>query len=276
MTVSRSLSPLESKLIMHLEWEKQPVVTIKQAMDILDCSNDHARQVLHRLTRRRWLIPITPGTYELIPAERGEHAFPDTNPLFIGSTLVIPYYFSFATAAFFHGLSTQASATVYIATTVRKKRRLLTVRGKTYRLVVQAAHKFFGAAEVDAYGTRVMMADPEKTVTDSFDRPGYAGDVPEVAAMLWRGQGRLDWGRLADYALRVRSQALVQRLGYLADALQLPLKGPARTRLLDTVGRSTPYLGRTGRWGTGGEYDATWHVVDNVPRQELLAEIEVR
>jgi len=274
--MSRSLSPLESKLIMHLEWEKQPVVTIEQAMDTLDCSYDHARQMLHRLARRRWLIPITPGTYELIPAERGEHAFPDTNPLFIGSTLVTPYYFSFATAAFFHGLSTQASATVYIATTLRKKRRLLTVRGKIYRLVVQPAFKFFGAAEVDAYGSRVMMAEPEKTVVDSLDRPAYAGDVPEVAAMLWRGQGRLDWGRLAGYALRVRSQALVQRLGYLADLLHLPLEGPARTRLLDTVSKSTPYLGRTGQWGTGGEYDATWHVVDNVPRRELLAEIQVR
>jgi predicted transcriptional regulator of viral defense system len=97
--MSRSLSALESQLIMHLEWEKQPVVTIEQAMTILDCSYDHARQVLHRLARRRWLAPITAGTYELIPAERGEHAFSDPNPLFIGSTLIEPYYFSFATAA---------------------------------------------------------------------------------------------------------------------------------------------------------------------------------
>jgi len=274
--MSRSLSPVESKLIMYLEWEKQPVVTIEQTMDILNCSYDHARQVLHRLARRRWLASITPGTYELIPAERGEHAFPDTNPLFIGSTLVTPYYFSFATAAFFHGLSTQASATVYIATTVRKKRRLLTVRGKAYRLVVQSDLKFFGAAEVDAYGSRVMMAEPEKTIVDSLDRPAYAGDVPEIAAMLWRGKGRLDWDKLADYGLRVRSQALVQRLGYLADLLQLPVGTSARDRLLAGVGKSTPYLGRPGQWGTGGAYDATWRIVDNVPRQELLSEIEVR
>ena len=158
----RSLSPLESRLILHLEWEKQPVVTIEETMAILGCSYDHTRQVLHRLAQRHWLARITPGTYELIPAERGEHAFPDTNPLFIGSTLVEPYYFSFATAAFFYGLSTQAAATVYIATTVRKGRRLLTVRGKAYRLVVQPAHKFFGAVEVDAYGNQVMMAEPEK------------------------------------------------------------------------------------------------------------------
>jgi predicted transcriptional regulator of viral defense system len=264
----RSLSPLESKLILHLEWEKQPVVTIEETMDILGCSYDHARQILHRLTQRRWLARITPGTYELIPAERGEHAFPDTNPLFIGSTLVEPYYFSFATAAFFYGLSTQASATVYIATTVRKGRRLLTVRGKAYRLVVQPAHKFFGAV-------KVMMAEPEKTVVDALDRPAYAGDIPEIAAMLRRGQGQLDWDRLANYALRVGSQALVQRLGYLADLLSVQLGTSARDRLLAGVGKSTPYLGRLSQWGAGGEYDATWHLIDNVPHRELLAEIEV-
>ena len=273
--MSRSLSPLESKLILRLEWEKQPVVTIEETMTILDCSNDHARKILHRLAQHRWLARITPGTYELIPAERGIHAFPDTNPLFIGSTLVKPYYFSFATAAFFHGLSTQAAATVYIATTARKGRRLLNVRGKSYRLVVQPDRKFFGAVEVDAYGSRVMMAEPEKTLVDALDRPEYAGDVPEIAAMLWRRQGQFDWNRLADYALRVESQALIQRLGYLIDFLDIPLETTVQDRLLANIGKSTPYLGRTSQWGTGGNYDATWHIVDNVPRRELLAEIEV-
>jgi hypothetical protein len=58
--------------------------------------------------------------------------------------------------------------------------------------------------------------------------------------------------------------------------LHLPVPGQARDRLLDSVDKSTPYLGRPGRWGTGGDYDATWQIVDNVPRQELLAEIEIR
>jgi predicted transcriptional regulator of viral defense system len=273
--MTRSLSNLEARLILHLEWEKQPLVTIEETMAILDCSYDHARQLLSRLARRGWLAPLTPGTYELIPAERGEHGFPDSNPLFIGSVLVEPYYFSFATAAYFHGLSTQASATVYIATPVRTGRRLVTVRGKEYRLVFQPAHKFVGAVEVDAYGSRVKMAEPEKTIVDALDRPEYAGDVPEIAAMLRRGQSRLDWGRVAGYAVRFESQALLQRLGYLIDRLGLPAGGEVRDRLLAAVGKSTPYLGRPGTWGTGGDYDATWRIVDNVPRQELLAEIEV-
>ena len=274
--MSRSLSDLEARLILHLEWEKQPVVTIEDTMAILDCSYDHARLVLHRLARRHWLVRLTPGKYELIPAERGEHAFPDTNPLFIGSALVEPYCFSFATAAFFHGLSTQASATVYLATTVRTGRRLYQVRGKEYRLVFQPPHKFFGAVEVDAYGSRVRMAEPEKAVVDALDRPEYAGDIPEVAGILQRGRARLDWDKLAEYGLRFESQALIQRLGYLTDLLRLPGAEQARDLLVAGIGKSTPYLGRPGQWGTGGEYNATWRIVDNVPRQELLAEIEVR
>lgn len=270
----RSLSPLEAKLILRLEWEKQFVVTIEDAMKILDVSNDHARQVLHRLARDRWLSVITPGKYELIPAERGEYAFEDTNPLFIGSTLVDPYYFSYATAAFFHGLSTQASLIVFIATTQNRSRQML-VRGKEYRIVLQPAHKFFGWSIVDAYGSQVKMAEPEKTILDCLDRPGYAGDIPEIATMLWRGKSSLDWQKLVDYGVRFKSQALLQRSGYLIDRLNLPIREETRNMLLTKVGdKNKCYLGQPRRWKTGGKYDSTWRVIDNIPRQELLAEIE--
>jgi predicted transcriptional regulator of viral defense system len=272
--MSRSLSPLESKLVLHLEWEKHPIVTIEQAMKVLGVSYDHARQVLHRLARDKWLAPILPGKYELIPADRGEHAFADTNPLFIGSTLTSPYYFSFATAAFFHGLSTQASATVYIATSIGKP-RLLIVRDKEYRLVVQPAHKFFGAVQVDAYGSQVMMTVPEKTLVDCLDKPSYAGGVPEIASMLWRGKGHLNWNRLYTHASRFKSQSLIQRLGYLADVLGLSLEMSVRDALLARIGKSTCYLGQPIQWKKGGEYNATWHIVDNIPRQVLLGDIEV-
>lgn len=273
--MARSLSSLESKLILHLEWEKQPTVTIKETMAILDCSYDHARQVLHRLTQRRWLAPLTAGVYELIPAERGEHAFTDTNPLFIGSTLVQPYYFSYATAAFFHGLSTQAAATVYIAISERKARRLRTVRGKDYRLVYQSRHKFFGAVEVKAYGSPVQMAQPEKALLDALDQPAYAGDIPEIAAMLRRGQQRLDWELVTEYALRFKTQALVQRLGYLCERLRVSLTETQRTRLQAAIGKGPCYLGLPSQWGTGGDYNATWRIMDNIPAPALRAEIEV-
>lgn len=69
--------------------------------------------------------------------------------------------------------------------------------------------------------------------------------------------------------------ALVQRLGYLADLLNLPVDAATKASLLAGVGQSTLYLGRTRQWGSGGEHNATWRIVDNIPRRELMAEIEV-
>jgi predicted transcriptional regulator of viral defense system len=198
----------------------------------------------------------------------------ETNPLFIGSTLVRPYYFSFATAAFFLGLSTQASAIVYIATNSGVSRRLIR-DGREYRLVVQPEQKFFGAVKMDAYGCGVMMAEPEKTIVDCLDRPTCAGGVPEIATMLWRGKNRLSWNQLVGYAVRFKSCSLIQRLGYLVDALRLPIDTSTRDLMVGTASGSICYLGRRSQWKTVGEYNSTWRVVDNIPRRVLLGDIEV-
>jgi len=60
------------------------------------------------------------------------------------------------------------------------------------------------------------MARPEKTVVDALDRPEYAGDLPEITAMLCKGRGRLDWDRLVRYALRMGSHPAA-RFGPLPD-----------------------------------------------------------
>jgi predicted transcriptional regulator of viral defense system len=272
--MSRPLSPLESKLILTLEWEKQPVVTIEDAARVLNISKDYARKVLQRLTRDKWLAPITPGKYELIPAERGEYAFPDTNPLFIGSHLITPYYFSYSTAGYYHGLTTQASHTVYIATKEGKTRQML-VREKIYQIIRQPEHHFFGFEEISAYGSQVMMAYPEKTVIDSLHRPIYSGDIPEIATMIWRGRNSFQWDRLREFALRFNSKSLIQRVGYLVELLAIPGSELFRNELLASIGSNTCYLGQLSRWGKGGEFSQKWKIVDNVPRHLLMAEIEV-
>lgn len=251
------------------------MITIKDAMKITGISYDHARQLVHGLTRDRWLAVIQPGKYEFIPAERGEHAFPDTNPLFLGSVLVEPYYFSYATAAFFHALSTQASDIVFIATTLDLPRRKW-VRQKEYHLVYQPAYKFFGWAETNAYGALVKMADPEKTILDCLDHPVNAGDIPEIAQMLWRGKSNLDWQKLVSYSFQFHSRSLLQRLGYLIDLLSISIEDVSRNILLEkAVDKTKCYLGQPGRWKTGGEYSPTWQIVDNIPRRFLVADIDV-
>jgi hypothetical protein len=66
--VCPALSDLEARLILRLEWERQPVVTIEETLGILDRSYDHV-QVRHRPVRSRRLMPLRPGKCELTPAD---------------------------------------------------------------------------------------------------------------------------------------------------------------------------------------------------------------
>ena len=269
----RTLSDLESKLVMELEWQEKQLVTLRDVMNILGCSYGHARKLAHQLEKKRWLDRLAPGKYQFIPASRGSQAVPDMNPLLAGSALVEPYYFSYARANHFYGFSPQVPTTVYLATT--KIKRPTEIRGVEYRFVSLEPSKFFGYHKTKVYTAEVMMAEPEKSAVDSLDKMSYAGGIAEVARVVQVARQRVDLHKLADYALRMGSHALVQRLGYLLEALGDPLLPEVADRLLVGVGRSKTYLGPTSRWGTGGKYNARWQVVVNVPTQQLLGEIRI-
>lgn len=272
--MARTLSTQETRLILSLEWEKQPFLTIQQAGQILSVSDDRIRVILHRLVKKGWLAPVVPGVFELIPAERGEVAFVDTNPLALGSVLADPYAFAYSSAAYFYGLTTQASTMVFLQTNTGKT-HTVTARGKSYRITSVPDDLFFGIETVNAYGSSVKMTDPEKTVLDSLFRPETSGDIPEVAAMLWQGKNRFNWQKLTDYGLKYQSQSLIQRLGFLLDELKIEFPFTDRERLLQHVDKNTCYLGRRAKWGQGGKQNTTWQVIQNVPNNEIHAEIQI-
>ena len=269
----RTLSDLESKLVMELEWQEKPFVTLQDVTDILGCSHGHARKLLHQLEKKRWLDRLVPGKYQFIPASRGAQAVPDMNPLLVGSALVEPYYYSYATANHFYGFTTQTPAIVYIAVT--KARRPAEIRGVEYRFVSLNPSKFFGYQKTRVYTAEVFMAEPEKAVVDSLDKMNYAGGIAEVARVIQVARRQVDLGKLADYALRMGSHALVQRLGYLLETLGEPPPAKVTDKLLSGLGATKTYLGPISRWGTGGVYDPRWQVVVNVPDRQLMGEIRI-
>jgi len=273
MVMPRTLSALESELVMELEWQEKKLVTLQDVMDILGCSYGHARKLVHQLEKKRWLDRLAPGKYQFIPASRGREAVPDMNPLLAGSVLVDPYYYAYATANHFYGFSPQVPATVYVATTRTKPPT--EIRGVEYRFVSLDPAKFFGFHETKVYTAEVMMAEPEKAVVDSLDKMSYAGGIVEVVRVVHSARGQVDLDKLTDYALRMETHALVQRLGYLLETLGGALPPELEDRLLAGIGRSKTYLGPTRQWGTGGDYNSKWQVVVNVPEAQLMGEIRV-
>jgi predicted transcriptional regulator of viral defense system len=134
---------------------------------------------------------------------------------------------------------------------------------------------FFGIGTVNAYGASVKMTNVEKTVLDCLNQPEDAGDIPEIAGMLWQGKSQINWQKLVDYSLNFKNQTLIQRLGILLELLEIQIPNMERERLLDQVKNGFCYLGRPAKWGKGGKLNRTWQVVENIQETEVNSEIRI-
>lgn len=266
--MSRTLSSAESQVVLELQWLEKSSVTLDELQELTGRGRAHARYMAHRLVKKGWLERLRPGTYKLIPADRGVDGVPDTNPFRVEAALDFSHFFSFATAAHHHGLIDQLGAEYYLAAPRRSS--TFELGGLRFRVVQVPEERFFGWEVAEVFGQEVPMATPERALLDSLDRPRYAGGLGEVSLMVRRAARRIDWARLFDFLERFESAALAQRLGYLLDLHGSHPPGGARRALLKRVRAGNKVcLGSRARWGTRGTLDPTWLVHVNVPEVVL-------
>ncbi|OGW68548.1 MAG: hypothetical protein A2036_00895 [Omnitrophica bacterium GWA2_50_21] len=261
-----TLSAQESKLILKLAWEKKRLVKLDEIVRILKVSRDHAYKIASVLCDKRWLERLKSGSYQIIPLEGGPRRVSEMNPYVIGQLLDEPYFFSYATANTHYGFSSQVYTTLFVA--LKKQRRMLSLKGVDIQFVSLSASKFFGFGEVEVMGERVQMAEPEKALLDSLDKPQYAGGIEEVCAIFDRAKGKIDPGKLTDYAFRFETTSLIQRLGFLIDFIKLPIPKEIRNRLLNKVKeKAQPIpLAVAARFGRKGKSSTDWLIIQNVPQ----------
>jgi predicted transcriptional regulator of viral defense system len=274
--LSKTLTPTEAKMVSEWQASGQKVVTIDTLAKRAGNNRNYASKLARRLVRKGWLSNISLGVYGFVPASHGyENRFPSMNPFLVGGTLVQPYYFAYSTANARHGFTKQLPSTYYIATTQR--RPAYQWRNIRFRFVALSDKKFFGFKEVEIFGAKVNIADPEKALVDAVDKMQYCGGVEEVLGVIHRGLKRTDEAKIIDYAARMESYSLNQRFGFMIDYLykhKLISKPSPRLRewLLQHVGKTPIYL--DAERPRHGEYFKEWNIIQNVPERELLAEVE--
>jgi len=272
----RSLSKTEAKVVLSLEAEGLELVTLDGIRKRAAVSPGFSRKLAHDLVQRGWLQRVRRGTYLLNPSRHGPDALPDTDPLRIGSRLVEPYYFGFATAAELEGLFPQASRVYYIVTTARwvPSRE----RAGRFRVVRVTPRRFFGAHTLLRRGVELKVSDRERTLVDSLNRPEFSGGMAGVAQIFALAKPKLNWSRFGSYLDRFGNRSLTLRAGFLAERIRPSLLPPGswvRARLPD---RDEPFvpLGPPKTHGRRGKIDPRWHVIRNVPDVSLFAEGEIQ
>ncbi len=119
-----------------------------------------------------------------------------------------------------------------------------------------------------------MLSTPQKTLVDCLDRPDLAGGVVEVARIVSGAAVDADIKDVADIALSMKSTALLQRLGFLADLVGWTFPAAVRARLRNTIVPSTrAVFGREKRQVGDIGYVAAWGLLVHARESELLTDV---
>jgi predicted transcriptional regulator of viral defense system len=213
----RPLSGLESTLLSSLSSTGKKIFTIKDVIDTLEVSYDHAKVIVNRMVQKAWLIQIARGKYLIVPLEAGVRSQYSEHGFVLASHLVEPYYIGYLSALNYHGLTEVVPNTIYVVTTRRRKDR--TILNRRFHFVTVTQGKLFGSMEVLVSGTRVRLSDPEKTVVDCLDRPEYCNGVEEIGKTLFFEHGELDINKIMEYAGKMGNRTVIKRLGYILEKL---------------------------------------------------------
>lgn len=234
------------------------VFTFDELVKVFNIPRNVLWVILSRLEKQGWVERIEKGKYLIIPlgAEKGEYT---VNEFVIGSLLVKPYAIAYWSALHFYGLTEQIPNTVFIQTTVRKKRQNVDIFGVKYKIIKVKGSKFFGIRKEWIEDTQVNITDKEKTIIDCLDKPQYCGGIVEVAKAL--RSGKFDKGKLLAYANKIENSGVIRRLGFLCEFLGIGIDIPR----VET--RNYLYLDPTMQ-KKGGK-NAKWHLIVNVDKKIL-------
>ena len=250
-----SLSTRESEVLSTLSSRGKTIFTTGDLKEFIQ----EPKNLLDNLSRKKWILRMKKGVYAIAPLEAGKTgaAAYTLHSFAIASYLVEPYYIGYWSALNYHGLTDQTPPAVYIATTKpRNSRRMLDTE---FRFVTIPARKLFGVAKVEIEKREVNVSSAEKTVVDCLDHPEHSGGMEEVARAIQGGE--IDFKRLVDCAERLGNGAVLKRLGYMADALNVQ----ELLRLLSDVKLSKGYSVLDPTMPKRGKITERWRLVVNVP-----------
>lgn len=272
----RSLSSTEARVVLALEEERRDEVSLDMVERYARVHRGFARKITHDLVSKGWLQRVGRGRYILNPGAYGPEAVPETDPLRVGSRIVHPYYFGYATAAELWGFLLQPGRVYYLVTPTRTSVRV--AHTAQFRLVRLSTRRFFGFVLRKRRGQTLYLSDPERTILDCLARPEFSGGMSGAAQVLARAKRRISWNRLALYLRKFGNRSLALRLGYLAEHVR-PSRPPPPSwsrSLLPEPDQPWVPLGPPRTYGRRGPHDGRWHVICNVPPRVLFAEADTQ
>ena len=265
----KTLGPVSASFINQLYAKGKIIFRLDEAVQVYARGRVETTKFLSTLTKRGILARIRPGVYLVLQMGQ-EHTQLNNWPL-IAHELADSadnYFLSHYSAMRLHGITTHSLFDVYItmpARRVSKKINLL-----TYHFIYCKPKNFLGRCNYwVTKQNKIYVSDLERTLLDGLDRPDLCGGMKEVIRGVWIKRDVIDWQKMEKYAMRFSTRAVVKRLGFILELLNIAKD--FRAVLTKVIISANDYILLDPNGIRQGQYVSRWRIRLNLNVQELKA-----
>jgi len=236
-----------------------------------DSSLSALKELLSDMVRRGLLMRLKKGLYYIIPYEQEADSFmPDWHLMAEHLTKRTEHYIGYYSALQIHNLITQPSLKEQIVVAKQIKPSMLEIKNTTFQFIYHNEKHFFGSKKIwiDSFN-KVNCSDLEKTIVDCLFKPNYSGGIVEVARAIHSAQNKVDFDKLLEYTQRFKSQAVIKRLGFLIEMLEIK---SGITRQLQKV-KTKSYVCLDTELPKAGRLISRWSIQQNLETETIRSAI---
>ncbi len=246
--------------------------TTEEAYSFLkDSSNDSVKRMLGKMVKRGLLMRIKDGLYYIIPFEQDAKTFmPDWHLLSQYLVGDAKYYVGYFSALQIHSLTTQPNLKEQIVVSKQIKPSVIKIKDIPFQFIYHNEEHFFGNKKIwiDSFN-KVQSSDLEKTFIDCLFKPSYASGITEIAKAIHKAKDKIDYKKLFEYAKQFNSQAVIKRLGFLLELLEI--KHPMIEQLQKM--RTNSFVLLEPSYPKEGKTIFRWAIQQNIDTDSILSPI---
>ncbi len=263
---SKYISTQSNELLSYFNGQNRACFDNSEAFNAMpDSKESTLRELLSDMTKRGLLMRLKNGVYCIIPYEANAETFmPDWH--LIAGNLVnnAQYYIGYYSALQIHNLITQPSLKEQMRPSIIK------IKNISFQFIYHNERHFFGAKKiwVDNFN-KVQCSDLEKTIIDCLFKPDYAGGIVEVARAIYASKDRIKFDTLCDYSKKFKSQAVIKRLGFLLELLEI--NNPITDSLQKA--KTASYVLLDTELPKSGKMISRWSIQQNLESETIRAAI---
>ncbi len=269
---TKTIPKQSSKILSYFNEQALVCFDISAAQNAIPNSSKGAiRELLSDMVKRGLLMRLKDGIYYIIPYEANSETFmPDWH--LVAEHLVndSEFYIGYYSALQIHQLITQPSLKEQIVVSKQLRPSEIKIKQIPFQFIYHNEKHFFGTKKIwlDSFH-KVSCSDLEKTIIDCLFKPDYAGGIVEVSRAIYKSKDKINFDTLLNYAKRFDSQAVIKRLGFLLDLLEI------NTPIIDELQKikTASYITLDTELPKTGTYKTHWSVLQNLDSETIKSAI---